>query len=70
MIPTNSVDHSRFPGNDGTRPHTDGPDELRGAVPARTPCMPGTRLIHTDHIVAPAQQIFCSASTLPARSAA
>jgi hypothetical protein len=50
MIPTNSVDHSRFPGKTWHASRTlNGPDERRGAVPACTPGMPGTRLNHTDH---------------------
>lgn len=75
MIPTNSVDHSRFPGKTWHSSRTlNGPDELlRGAVPARTPCMPGTRLIHTDHTHTCAADLllcFCSARPLGCVSAA
>ena len=70
MIPTNSVDHSRFPVKTWHASRTlNGPDELRGAVPARTPCMP----VHASFTLTtptPAQQIFCSARPLGCVSAA
>ena len=70
MIHTNSVDHSRFPGKTWHASRTlNGPDELRGAVPARTPCMP----VHASFTLTTptsAQQILCSARPLGCVSAA
>jgi hypothetical protein len=66
MIPTNSVDQSRFPGKIWHASHTlNGPDEQRGAVPARTPCMRYSTCLHTDHLTCSADLLLCFCSARP-----